>query len=442
MTKTIVLTPGIALLALSSLRGGDDRFGVATHFDQSASRPNYGYTFLPRQIAATSAAWVRDEINWRLYEKTAGVYGIDATKQLWIDSCATAGLKIVALVGENPPSFYPNWTTQPAALANFCAWFAKAQAGKIQAIEVINEAQNMTPFRGTAGQQALVTLTNAVADAVHKASPGTLVLGLDEQGQQILNMLALGTPHIDGIVYHPYDPADSIPEHVYEPPFTDYQTWVEKLKSVTSIPLWETERAISGNNPRDEEYWSSIWEARRTIISYWEGIKHTFMYEASAQSGGQSFLSYYQEPRQAVFTHARLSAELPATLVPSTLAPTATSTDPKFQAANFKGLTFLAGNASAPTETVGAVWYRGAMPVGPVSLALGNVQLATVTLFHPNAKSVVALNLINGERSDMAFTQSGNNVVVPNVPISTEPVLLEVTNAGAGPGPSPTRTPM
>jgi hypothetical protein len=39
---------------------------------------------------------------------------------------------------------------------------------------------------------------------------------------------------------------------------------------------------------------------------------------------------------------------------------------------------------------------------------------------------------------DTHFDQSASSPVVPNVPISMEPVLLEVTNAGAGPSRTPT----
>ncbi|MGA8659658.1 MAG: hypothetical protein WB586_26345 [Chthoniobacterales bacterium] len=440
------------LLVLTSIAAGSDqRFGLATHFDrQNTDAARYG-NYLHKQFVQEGVAWIRDDINWGLDEPTQGKFILEPTKQQWIDAAAAAGLGIVGLIDENVPTFYggPGWTNNPAiikATANFAAFWAKAQAAKGYkiVIEVINEAQNYRAFQGPSGERLLFDLTNAVADAVHAAAPEVPVIGIDEQGDQILRILALGPARFDGVVYHPYDPGNWIPEHTWEPTkllpnvgggAVDYLAWVKLLKSKTSLPLWETERAISDKG-REGEYWSAVWEARRTIASYWGGVAHTFMYEGCSVGGDdkQSFLSFNQEPRQATFVHQRLSAELPASLIPSTTAPTEASPDSNSK--NFKGLAFVTGTTANPTNTIAAVFYQNQMDAG-----VPKVNNVSIRIFQPGATSVKAVNVVRGTTQDMLFTMNKNYVVVSDVPLSIEPVLLEVSTAGPKPTPTPPSTP-
>ena len=99
------------------------------------------------------------------------------------------GLKFCGLI-QYPPSFYASgndfWPVTQTA--NFCAWLATT--GLVDAIEVINEANNIAQFGGpnnggtNANLQALVNLTNSCRAAVQAVAPSIPVIGLDEQGSE------------------------------------------------------------------------------------------------------------------------------------------------------------------------------------------------------------------------------------------------------------------
>ena len=203
---------------LANTQAGDDRVGFATHF-------GHGYsTNLMPYIAASGAAWIRDDISWASCEKTKGVYAIDPIDQGWLDAAAANGLKVVAILNPNP-LYADQW--DPTAAAAFCAWLAKTEGPKIAAIEVINEPNNdYAAYEGSTWQSKLVTLTNAIYNAVKVVSPQTQVIGLGAQGNQILSMLP--SANVSGVVYHPYDPATGVPESAYEWPYYDYQGWVTR----------------------------------------------------------------------------------------------------------------------------------------------------------------------------------------------------------------------
>jgi hypothetical protein len=76
-------------------------------------------------------------------------------------------------------------------------------------------------------------------------------------------MLAMGG-RIDGVVYHPYDKGDAMAESVYEPPYYDYLTWVNPVKTATKLPIWETEWAIDRGRSEDQ---SAIFDCRRLTMA-------------------------------------------------------------------------------------------------------------------------------------------------------------------------------
>jgi hypothetical protein len=86
-------------------------------------------------IVAEGTSYIRDDLSWASCEKSKGVYALDPQDASWIDAANVAGLKVVAILNANP--IYPDkW--DPTAAANFCAWLATTEAGKINAIEVVN----------------------------------------------------------------------------------------------------------------------------------------------------------------------------------------------------------------------------------------------------------------------------------------------------------------
>jgi len=127
--------------------------------------------------------------------------GLWECKQAWLDAAYVNGLKVVAVLNY-PPSFYSSPWSPATRAANFCAWLAQYEGPKIAAIEVINEPNNKFASQvGADWKQVLVTLTTAIYEAVHAASPNTQVIGYGGQASQVLDMLAV-EGKVNGVVYH------------------------------------------------------------------------------------------------------------------------------------------------------------------------------------------------------------------------------------------------
>ena len=123
---------------------------------------------------------------------------------------------------------------------------AIAHYGQVAAVEIINEANNVSIFQGQLGEQKLVSLTNMVEAEVRKVS-SMAVIGLGRNRvQKILYMLSLN-PVISGLVcIIPYYHSATKPATVYESPYYDYVGWVNVVRSNTELPIWETEWGFSG----------------------------------------------------------------------------------------------------------------------------------------------------------------------------------------------------
>lgn len=238
------------LLALQAY-AGDDRFGVATHF-----RQGWPVSLIP-SIKALGVGWIRDEY-------TPPVAGD------WYHVAKANGLKVCCVIGVGANGSY-SW--MPA----FAATLAKT--GLVSAIEIVNEANNVKEFQGAIGEQRLVWLTNSVDIAVHTVARNVSVIGLDEQGSEIIHMLGL-YPLMDGLVYHPYPPDNVSPLLVYEPPYTVYVDWVNIVRAHTKLPLWETEWGFRGSPTGPYTYaLQSSRLLQRLALTQSLKIEHTFIYE-------------------------------------------------------------------------------------------------------------------------------------------------------------------
>jgi hypothetical protein len=396
----------------------DDRLGVDTHFDQnSGGAPQYNMNNVMPVIKGFGVAYFRDALNWSLFELTPGVYAESQYKQPWIDYAASLGLKFVACL-DRPPAFYGHWDI--TACANFAAWLAKDEAGKIAAIEVVNEPDNVAEFQGSAGLTNLVNLTTAVTNAVHAVNPNMPVIGLGEKGSNILSMLAMH-PALDGLVYHPYDDGSLIPEKVYEPPYTDYETWVKAVRAATKLPIWETERNVSQGQYKGE-YESAVWNARRLIMSYGLGVEHTFVYQFTDVSPTQSLFAWNLQPRQPSYVVQRLESAL---LNLYSIGPkvTVTAWDANFVAADFKNYCFTGPNYWSPT--VAAVWFGGRVP-GHYFQHTPSVVTINFPQKHPHVGGSVGgtiLDLVSGKVTPIQAAQY-TSTGITGVTISDNPVLI------------------
>ena len=410
------------ILTIAASFAGDDRLGFSTHFDQQGSSPNWNARYLMPKIAATKAAWIRDDWNWGVCETSPGVYSVPSSKQAWLDAAYANGLKVVAVLNY-PPKFYSNPWSPPTKAANFCAWLAQHEGPKIAAIEVINEPNNTFASQVGAGwKQVLVTLTTAIYDAVHAASPNTQVIGYGGQGSQVLDMLAMGGK-VDGVVYHPYDKGDALAESVYEPPYHDYLTWVNKVQAATKLPIWETEWATDRGR---SEYQSAIFDCRRLTMALWLGIKHTFVYDFCDSDTAQSVIDYHWRPRQNYFAIDRVFSVLTPDLVADQRPVEVKSGDPAFDFHNFRGFNFGSGNATGPSKSCAVVWFGRLMPGGPAGQPHNPIRKAELTVYHPSADKVIATDLWSGATWRPTWTQVGNNVVIHDAQISMSAVAYTI----------------
>lgn len=407
----------ILLLLADWVVAGDERIGVATHFDQAGAYQPYVMPI----IQAAGFGYFRDDLNWSLFETSKQVYAESSYKQPWIDRAASIGLKFVACLSQ-PPKFYGHWDIQ--ATANFAAWLAVAEAGKIAAIEVVNEPNNVAEFQGSNGQAYLVKLTTTVRASVRAAGSTIPVIGLDEQGKDVLNMLAMqqaSNNEIDGVVYHPYDPGDFIPEHVYEPPYTDYEKWVAAVRAATKLPIWETERNISTGQNRGE-YESAVWNARRLLMSYGLNVEHTFIYQFADSSPTQSVLGSGLQPRQTSYVVSRLLSVLNGL---RSIGPKAvvTSWDTNFNSTDFKNYVFTGPNYSSPT--IAALWFGNKTP-GYFNQHAHSIVTVNFPQKHPHvvgSTGGMVLDLVSGSVTTIQGSQYTSNGIT-GIPISDNPKLV------------------
>jgi hypothetical protein len=422
LMKVTLWTVFALILTIGACFAGDDRLGFCTHFDQQGGSPNWNPKYLMPKIAATKAAWIRDDWNWGVCEASPGVYSVPSSKQAWLDAAFANGLKVVAVLNY-PPKFYPNPWSPATRAANFCAWLAQHEGLRIAAIEVINEPNNTFASQvGADWKHVLVTLTTAIYDAVHAVSPDTQVIGYGGQGSQVLDMLAMGG-RVDGVVYHPYDKGDAIAESVYEPPYYDYLTWVNTVKAATKLPIWETEWAIDRGR---SEYQSAIFDCRRLTTALWLGVKHTFIYDFCDSDTGQSVIDYYYHPRQNYFAIDRLFSVLTPDLVADQHAVGVTSSDPAFDSKNFMGFTFESGDPAYPKKSCAVVWFGHIISGEPIGQLRNPIRKAELTVYHPSASMVIERDLLSGQTSRPLWTQVGNNVVIHNAQISMSAVAYTI----------------
>lgn len=429
--KLLALAP--LLTALPLLAAQDDRLGWVTHFDNQVAHPQYNPNHIIPVMHRTPARYIRDDINWKGMEKRPGVFALDPVKQPWMYAMSAAGYQIVADLGFDPegnytPSFYTQSPYPTKQAAAFLAWFVKTEAARgvhIACIEVINEPNNnFQTVEGANWEAQLVNLSNAVADAVHATGVPTKVIGLGAQGKQILDMLALTPTHLDGIVYHPYDLNDGTPEHTYEPPYTDYVTWVKALQAATSIPIWETECADDAEGAGTGEYHSAMWDVRRLTLATNLGVAHTFFYQFADSNNSQSVTSYTRKPRMAMYAINRFYDLLSGLTVSGTAS--FTSSERTFDFVNTQGHTFKNTDSS---RVVCIAWTGNSNPVGP---SLTKTLIATVGFPDSVApKGITVVNMVTGDPVPFTgFTYSGGNVMVSGVPIGYAPVAIMTASTG------------
>lgn len=209
-----------AASAVEPIRGAarNQQVGICTHFAFE------GNDWDPDQIVpllvASGAGWVRDDMNWSGIEKAKGVYEIPEKTMRWINAVSAAGIKIDIIFNYSNKLYAPD-IYNPEAYSKAAAFVAKQLAGKVQAIEILNEPANfgftkcyggvwngidkdgkVQPWVGK-----YVELINHAAKVIKAANPNVKVIGLGSVAPVNFRQLAMGiAPQVDGIVDHPYSP--------------------------------------------------------------------------------------------------------------------------------------------------------------------------------------------------------------------------------------------
>jgi hypothetical protein len=209
-------------LMLSVLHAADDHVGVCTHFDQGWSVPE----IMP-MVADLGVGWIRDGVSWSDIEPEKGHYRIPAKTAAWLDAAQAHHLKVLLLLGYGNKIYADPFS--PPAYARAAAFLARHLAGRIDAIEVLNEPNN-PDFGSTYGGKwngkeddgsvspyvrAYANVLTVAVAAVKKANPRMLVVGYGAPAPATFRMIALGPPPLlDGITDHPYSGGRKLPEFI------------------------------------------------------------------------------------------------------------------------------------------------------------------------------------------------------------------------------------
>lgn len=282
---------------------GDTRFGVDTHFQQG-----WPVSLIP-SIKALGVGWIRDDYQGTFTAASNPFYST-YTPAPWVIAANKAGLKVCMIL---------SWFVSDTRVSEYAV--AMARSGYVQAIEFVNEANNTTryspPSQGgsNANLQLLVTDTNFIAQAVHEYVGLNIcpVIGLDEQGSEILYMLGL-KPVISGLVYHPYYQTVGDPGSVYEPSYFTYAGWIAAARAATRLPLWETEWGWRGSptDPANTEAEQTSRILARLALTQSLKIEHTFIYEFK-DNGTETFglCDNAGNPKPAYYAVQNFIATLP-----------------------------------------------------------------------------------------------------------------------------------
>jgi hypothetical protein len=387
---------------------GDDRFGFATHFEQG-----WPTTPVMQAIASSGVSYIRDDLNAGSWETSRGVYVRPSWDMGWLNAAKANGLKVVGILG-------PNWhyknNYDPVAMSNLAAWIAKT--GLVTAFEVTNEPNNAyASYEGSAWETKLVALTNAVTAAVHAVNPSIQVIGLGAQGTQIFDMLAKGTT-MNGVVYHPYDYVNCIPETTYEWEWLDYGSWIQAIDAQTKLPKWETEwgagatATFTNTNQAD-------FIARRLLQESGLGVEHSFIYEFE-DNGPEHYgvdSSNPTTPKTAFYVVQRIISTL-AGVQGGTSFVTVNSVA-NGDVADVKAFAYQ----GSINKTVVAFWFGNHDPRTPP--AASTCQL-TFTVPHPHKHSYV-MNAMTGTQvpvSSYKCSQRGTRFSVAGLPISDQPLII------------------
>lgn len=435
-------------LSLVTLASASD-IGFATHYHSWESLdPEYNLGYTPFAIPkATVGTWVRSDIGWKDIETTQGAYKFAGTADdQWIKALQGAGQKVVALFNQNyNPTFYAGtvaYTPDASGLSpatKFLVALAKQYAGIV--IELGNEIQfSASTYWGTNWEQGYVNWATEATNAIHAAVPSAQVIGYCAQGQQILDMLAMGGA-IDGVVFHAYNtdlgpnkPVVAWPEGYgandsntdpYRLSPDGFKNFVLALQAYKK-PIWITEQ---GQNSGMSEYACADWDARRLAMALWLKVDHIGFYQLLGGDSGRSVWTYDYYSRWANAVINRVY-DLLGSLMPDSSPVTAiwnAVDNPTVKATDFIGLDFSGPSTGGnpPATTIAVAWFGHVFLKGPYGSMDNVITNATITATHSGAGAVTATDLVTGDSWPVQFTQNGAQMQIAGQ-VSQHPIAYVI----------------
>jgi hypothetical protein len=223
VTKSLPRLIGFAAALIAPLlHAADDHVGVCAHFDQG-----WDVARIMPMIADSGAGWIRDGVPWTDVEPARHQYVIPARLTAWLDAAHAHHLHVLLLLGYGNKIYADPFS--PPDYAAAAAFLATRLAGRIDALEVLNEPNN-PDFGPTYGGKwngneddgsvspyvrAYAKVLAATVAAVKAANPRMKVVGYGAPAPASFRMMALGVPsRLDGITDHPYSGGAKLPELV------------------------------------------------------------------------------------------------------------------------------------------------------------------------------------------------------------------------------------
>ncbi len=229
MIRLACVLGAAAGLLLASAHGADDRVGVVTHFDQ-----DWKPAEIMPLLADLGAGWIREGVSWGDVEPVKHQYVVPAKTVAWLDAAQAQHLHVLLILYYANKNYADPFS--PPDYANAAAFLAKALAGRVDAMEILNEPNN-PPFGPTYGGtwngnepdgkvapwvKKYAELLQAAVPAIKAANPNMKVIGYGAPAPATFRIMRLGVPpQLDGITDHPYSGPMKLPELVPYPATVD-----------------------------------------------------------------------------------------------------------------------------------------------------------------------------------------------------------------------------
>jgi hypothetical protein len=426
-------------------------------------------------IAQSGVGWIRDDFPWDTMEKEKGVYDIPPETMNWISAVSAAGIKIDLVFNYGNKIYADHY--DPDAFAAAAAWTARTLAGKIQAMEILNEPANFgfSKFYDN-GQQdwsglqkdgsvapyvsKYVNLINTAARAIRAANPDLKIIGLGMSPGANFHALAMGiASEVDGITDHPYSPrsAPEIVPYKATPGILKRDgifTADEKGSFASQIKMYQA-RSARYNGPRQiwltEQGWPTFLQTkpsqyagfsegaqaryllRRLAESLGLGVTASFIYDLRDDGQNPSYnehhyglLDYQSNPKPSYIAVQHFTAAMANFRPRNNFKIDTSSGDSNPQALSAGGINgapareiktyqFADGNG---TPLV-AVWNTAPADsnLGPL---IADVKIQTAVPF----SKITSYDPLDGSTKEVPFEVHGGTVTLKQFAIPDSPLLL------------------